>query len=148
MAAMRMPTTPVGQATVMATCNAPRLSARDLDPPGVWLWRLHSAAHDNHNGRAVQVASPSAATTDVEHDSHRRREAGVGIIARVPFEWSAVGPLPQRYDVWAERPFETGLEAVRRLAPCVPKRATMARWGAALRATSARLGRDPRRSQS
>jgi aryl-alcohol dehydrogenase-like predicted oxidoreductase len=77
------------------------------------------------------------------------RESGVGIIARVPL---ASGLLSGRYDsstafgaddhrtynrhgeqfdvgeTFSGVDFETGLEAVRRLAPLVPEGATMAQW--------------------
>jgi aryl-alcohol dehydrogenase-like predicted oxidoreductase len=77
------------------------------------------------------------------------REAGVGIIARVPL---ASGMLSGRYDsattftaddhrtynrhgeefdvgeTFSGVDYETGLEAVRRLAPLVPAGATMAQW--------------------
>jgi aryl-alcohol dehydrogenase-like predicted oxidoreductase len=105
------------------------------------------------------IARPGVATVQIVLNAFRlkplervlpaAREAGVGIIARVPL---ASGLLSGRYtsettfgeddhrnynrhgeafdagDTFAGVAFETGLEAVRRLAPLVPPGATMAQW--------------------
>ena len=105
------------------------------------------------------IARPGVATVQIVLNAFRlkplervlpaAREAGVGIIARVPL---ASGLLSGRYtsdttftaddhrtynrhgeafdagETFSGVDFETGLEAVRRLAPLVPARATMAQW--------------------
>jgi aryl-alcohol dehydrogenase-like predicted oxidoreductase len=105
------------------------------------------------------IARPGVATVQIVLNAFRlkplervlptAREAGVGIIARVPL---ASGLLSGRYtsettfgpddhrtynrhgeafdagETFAGVDFETGLEAVRRLAPLVPPGATMAQW--------------------
>ncbi len=105
------------------------------------------------------IAHPHVATVQIILNAFRlkpiervlppAREAGVGIIARVPL---ASGMLSGRYDssttftaddhrtynrhgeefdvgeTFSGVDFETGLEAVRRLAPLVPQGATMAQW--------------------
>jgi aryl-alcohol dehydrogenase-like predicted oxidoreductase len=105
------------------------------------------------------IARPGVATIQIVLNAFRlkplervlpaAREAGVGIIARVPL---ASGLLSGRYDsstafgaddhrtynrhgeqfdvgeTFSGVDFETGLEAVRRLAPLVPDGATMAQW--------------------
>ena len=105
------------------------------------------------------IAHPNVATVQIILNAFRlkplervlppAREAGVGIIARVPL---ASGMLSGRYDsvttftaddhrtynrhgeefdvgeTFSGVDYETGLEAVRRLAPLVPAGATMAQW--------------------
>jgi aryl-alcohol dehydrogenase-like predicted oxidoreductase len=105
------------------------------------------------------IARPGVATVQIVLNAFRlkplervlpaARQAGVGIIARVPL---ASGLLSGRYDsdttftaddhrsynrhgeafdvgeTFSGVDFETGLEAVRRLAPLVPEGATMAQW--------------------
>jgi aryl-alcohol dehydrogenase-like predicted oxidoreductase len=105
------------------------------------------------------IARPGVATVQIILNAFRlkplervlpaAREAGVGIIARVPL---ASGLLSGRYgsdttftaddhrsynrhgeafdvgETFSGVDFETGLEAVRRLAPLVPEGATMAQW--------------------
>jgi aryl-alcohol dehydrogenase-like predicted oxidoreductase len=112
------------------------------------------------SGQALTaIARPGVATVQIVLNAFRpkplervlpaAREAGVGIIARVPL---ASGLLSGRYtsettfgaddhrtynrhgeafdagETFSGVDFETGLEAVRRLAPLVPPGATMAQW--------------------
>ena len=115
------------------------------------------------------IARPGVATVQIILNAFRlkpiervlpaAREAGVGVIARVPL---ASGLLSGRYDsattftaddhrtynrhgesfdageTFSGVDFETGLEAVRRLAPLVPAGASMAQW--ALRFVLDQLG--------
>ena len=84
------------------------------------------------------IARPGVATVQIILNAFRLKpiervlpaalEAGVGIIARVPL---ASGLLSGRYTsetTFSGVDFETGLEAVRRLAPLVPEGVTMAQW--------------------
>ncbi len=97
----------------------------------------------------VQIILNAFRLKPVERVLPPAREAGVGVIARVPL---ASGLLAGRYDsnttftaedhrtynrhgeefdvgeTFSGVDFETGLEAVRRLAPLVPEGATMAQW--------------------